>query len=87
MKILKSERKLCYICMKEHQVDTVEVIDTEIFKDEEVSFISTYEFCDDADEYLESEEMIKANSQAMRDAYRKKMGLLTPSEIIELREK
>lgn len=71
--------------MKEHEVDTVEVLDTEIFKGEEVSFISTYELCADADEYLESEEMIRANSLAMKDAYRKKMGLLTSSEIIELR--
>lgn len=29
--------------MEDHEVDTVEAIDTEIFKDEEVSFIATYE--------------------------------------------
>lgn len=73
--------------MEEHEVDTVEVIDNEIYKGEEVSFNATYEYCSHADEYLETEEMIKANSLAMKDAYRKKVGLLTSSEIINIRAK
>ena len=72
MKKIKSEEKLCLICMTEHYVDTVEVIKTEVFKDEEVSFIATYEYCFLTDEYLETEEMIKENSLVMKDAYRKK---------------
>lgn len=73
--------------MEEHDVDIVEVIDNEIFKGEEVAFTSTYEYCSNADELLETEEMIKANSLAMKDAYRKKVGLLTSSEIKNIREK
>ncbi|BEP30324.1 type II toxin-antitoxin system MqsA family antitoxin [Helicovermis profundi] len=87
MKKIKSEKKLCLICMEEHEVDTVEVIDNEIYKGEEVEFKSIYEYCFHADEYLETEEMIKANSLSMKDAYRKKVGLLTSSEIINIREK
>jgi putative zinc finger/helix-turn-helix YgiT family protein len=87
MKTIKSEKKLCLICMEEHEVQTVIMRDTEEFKGLEVSFDSTYEYCNHADEYLETEDMIKANSLAMKDAYRKKTGLLTSSEIINIREK
>jgi len=73
--------------MEEHEVDTVEVIDNEIYKDEEVSFAAIYDYCSNADEYLETEDMIKANSLATKDAYRKKVGLLTSGEIIDIREK
>lgn len=59
--------------MEEHEVDIVEVIDEEIFKGEDVSFHAIYEYCVSADEYLETEEMIKANSLAMKDAYRERV--------------
>jgi putative zinc finger/helix-turn-helix YgiT family protein len=87
VKKIKSEEKLCLICMTEHEVDTVEVIETEIYKDEEISFVATYEYCSLADEYLEKEEMIKLNDLAMKDAYRRKMDLLTSDEIVKIREK
>ena len=87
MKKIKSERKLCLICMTEHEVEIVEIIETEIFKNEEVTFRATYEYCSIGDELLETEEMIRANSLAMKDAYREKKGLLTSKEIIKIREK
>ena len=77
MNKIKREKRLCLICMEKHEVDTVEVMETDIFKDEEVSFTATYEYCSNADEYLETEEMIKENSLAMKDAYRETVGLLT----------
>lgn len=87
MKIIKTEKKLCLICMEEHEVHTVILEVTEEFKSEEVSFDATYEYCDQADEYLESEDMIKANSLAMKDAYREKLGILTSKDIIAIRNK
>jgi len=87
MRNIKSEKKLCLTCMEEHVVQTVIVKDTEEFKGEEVTFDAVYEYCTDADEFLETEEMIKANSLAMKDAYREKVGLLTSSEIIAIRNK
>ena len=87
MKKLKGENKLCLICMEEHEVDTVELMDMEVFKGKEISFQVTYEYCQHADELLETEEMIKANSLAMKDAYRREVGLLTAKEIIAIREK
>lgn len=73
--------------MEVHDVDNVEVMETEIFKDVEVSFTAVYEYCSNGDEYLETEELVKTNSLAMKDAYRKKVGLLTSGEIIEIRKK
>jgi len=87
VKVLKREEKLCLICMQEHVVDIVKVTDTELFKGEEVSFMAIYEYCSNADEILETEEMIKKNSLAMKDAYREKAGLLTSEEIEKIREK
>jgi hypothetical protein len=74
IKTIKNEKKLCLICMEEHEVQTVIRKDIEAFKGEEVSFDATYEYCVHAGEYLETEDMIKANSLAMKDAYRKKVG-------------
>jgi putative zinc finger/helix-turn-helix YgiT family protein len=87
MKIIKSEEKLCLICMEHHLVHTVIMEDTELYKDERVTFNATYEYCEHADELLEDEEMIKANSLAMKDAYRKKLNLLTSKDIKLIRRK
>lgn len=87
MKTIRNEKKLCLLCMEEHEVQIVILEDTEEFKGEEVSFYVTYEYCAHADEYLETEDMIKANSLAMKNAYREKAGLLTSKEIIAIRDK
>ncbi len=87
MKIIKSEEKLCLICMEHHLVNTVIIEDTELYKNERVSFDATYEYCEHADELLENEEMIKANSLAMKDAYREKLNLLTSKDIKSIRRK
>lgn len=87
MKKIKVDKKLCLVCMEEEDVDIVEVTDTEIYKGEEISFKAIYEYCSNADEYLETEEMIKINCLSMKNEYRKKLGLLTSDEIINIREK
>lgn len=33
---IKSEKRLCLICMEEHEMHTVKVIETETFKDKKV---------------------------------------------------
>lgn len=57
--------------METHVVDIVEVKETEHFNGEIFSFIATYEYCPTADEFLETEEMIKANSLAMKNCVSK----------------
>ncbi len=87
MKILKSEKRLCLTCMEEHEVNLVQREEHEVFKGEEVAFTATYEYCSNTDELLETEEFIRANSLAVKDAYRKKAGLLTSEEINNIRGK
>lgn len=87
MKVINKEKKLCLICMEEHEVQTVSLNETEEFKGKKVSFEAVYEYCDVADEFLETEEMIRANSLVMKDAYRGIVGLLTSGEIIAIRDK
>jgi len=87
MKIIKTTQKLCLSCMEVHDVKEVEVIEENIFKNERVKFNAIYEYCSDTEEYTQTEEMIKINDLAFKDAYRKKMNLLTSIEIIGIREK
>jgi len=68
MKELKSENKLCLLCMEEHEVKTVEMLETEIIKEKEVEFKAIYEYCERADELLETEDLIRLNSKSMRAA-------------------
>ena len=69
MKILKSEKRLCTCCMEEHEVKIVEVREKTTFKGKKVEYTATYEYCDVADEYLSTEEMITSNDIAMKNAY------------------
>ena len=87
MKTIKSELKLCHSCMEEHVVNTIEVMNQQIFKDIEVDYPAIYEYCSNSDEYFASGDMINKNALAIKDAYREKVGLLTSNEIIRLREK
>lgn len=87
MEIENSVKKECLICMEEHEVQKVSISETEEFKGEDVEFDASYEYCSNADEFMETEEMARKNSLAMKDAYRRKKGLLTSQEIIGIRER
>jgi len=68
LKILKKEHKLCLICMEEHEVQMVEVEESAMKGDGEISFQAIYEYCNRADEFLETEDLIRRNSSAMKAA-------------------
>ena len=87
MEILKTERKLCFCCMDEHDVATVRVLETNEIKGTVVQYYAKHEYCNLADELYTPEEMISSNDIAMKDAYRKANGLLTSQEICEIRKK
>lgn len=87
LKEIASEPMLCRICGGYHEVPTVEVTDLEVFKGEEVEFQAVYLYCSKADEYLATEDMIRSNDLAMKDAYRKKVGLPASAELKTIREK
>lgn len=87
MRMIKKELKQCFSCMEEHEIEIVEVEETGTFKGETVTFNATYEYCVNADEYSETEALMKSNSLAQKDAYRKQVGLLTSTEIKRIRDK
>lgn len=87
MKVLSVEKKLCLCCMEEHEVKTVEIKETNVFKGKEISYMARYDYCEIADEYNEPEEYISRNDISMKNSYRKLMGLLLPSQIKALRTK
>ena len=87
MNIIKKEHKLCLCCMEYHDVSTVKVLEKNIFKGDEVTYDAMYYYCDNADEYYSSEEMLSKNDISMKDSYRTKNNLLTSTEINQLRLK
>ncbi len=76
---------LCLCCMEEHDVKAVHITETNTFKNTQVSYEAQYFYCDNADEYYSNEQMITSNDISMKNAYRKKIGLLTTEEIIAIR--
>lgn len=83
MNVIKEINKLCLCCMEEHNVQTVEVQEYTLFKGKKVEYTAQYEYCERADEYLSTEEMITANDIAMKNAYRKQNHLLTTTDCSE----
>lgn len=87
MKVLDSETKLCLSCMEEHEVHKVEVLEENIFKGQLVQYPAKYEYCFNTDTYTTYDDAINTNDISLKDAYRKKVGLLTSKEIISIRKK
>ncbi len=87
MKIIKSEKKVCSCCMEEHEVKTVLVMEHATFKNTTVDYEASYLFCDLAEEFYMDEQQIQDNDIRLKDAYRKKEGLLTSDQIGEIRAK
>ena len=71
--------------MEEHEVQTVEVIENNVFKGMPIEFKAEYTYCDRADETYADEQQLSSNDIAMKNAYREKMGLLTSHQIAKIR--
>ncbi len=87
MEIIRKENKLCLSCMEKHDVLIVSIREKNVFKGQEIEYDAIYEYCDQADEYMSSENMISINDISLKNAYRKQVGLLTSIEIESIREK
>ena len=81
MKIINEVKSFCFSCMEEHVIQTVVMNEKIDFKGVEVSFDVVYEYCDVTDILSETEEMMDQNDLSMKNAYRKKIGLLTSEKI------
>jgi putative zinc finger/helix-turn-helix YgiT family protein len=87
MNIIKKEVKLCLSCMEIHEVQKIETQEESEFRNTPVVFKAVYEYCTNTEEYLQNEELIKANDVSFKNAYRSKMNLLTSNEIMAIRDK
>ena len=87
MRVISSENKECMCCMEEHNVKTVQLEEHNVFKKVPIDYIVEGFYCDAADEVYFNEEQIQENDVRMKDAYRKKTGLLTSEEICAVRSK
>lgn len=73
--------------MVEHDVKTVRMLEDNIFKNEPVQYIAEYQFCERTGDFFEEGDQLEANFLAMKNAYRKKVGLLTTKQLLEIRGK
>lgn len=87
MKSIKSDKQLCTCCMEEHEVKTVLVLEQTLFKNCTIDYEASYFFCELANEYYMDETLIQKNDIKLKDAYRIKNGLLTSTQISEIRAK
>ncbi|MCR5457346.1 MAG: hypothetical protein K6F14_04670 [Clostridiales bacterium] len=85
--VIRKENRLCTCCMEVHDVPIVRIKDSIVFKGVPVEFYVNCYYCELADEYYESQDMLSENDIAMKDAYRKKLGLLTTTDIHAIRSK
>lgn len=87
MEILKKVNTICPSCMKKHAVQIIRVHDHLTFKNVPVEFDAEYCYCENTDITYATEQQLTKNDIVMKDAYRKKMGLLTSGQIAKIRQK
>ena len=87
MEIINIENRLCECCMKVHDVQTVKMRESTIFKGVKVEFEADYYYCDLEQGLYEDEEFMSKNDIAMKNSYRCVNGLLSTDDIINIRKK
>ena len=76
--------KMCDLCGEEHLEIKKRIVETEL-KGEAIEYESEYAYCPDLDENILIENMLDKNLNRMRNAYRRKVNLLTSDELVDLR--
>lgn len=87
MNTIQTEYKVCTCCMEEHAVQHVIIKENTLFKGVSVDYDAHYFYCDRADEFYVNEEMLSDNDLSMKNEFRIMRGLLTTSEISNIRKK
>lgn len=87
MEILKKVNDICPSCMNKHAVQIIRVHDRLTFKNVLVEFDAEYCYCENTDITYATGQQLDRNDITMKDAYRKKMGLLTSDQIAKIRQK
>ena len=73
-KVLSREHKECACCMEEHDVLTVEIDEDATFKGFPIKFKAVYQYCENANEYAETPDMMVKNLESMKIALNAKYG-------------
>lgn len=81
------EMQLCPCCMGMHVRQTKQIKESNIINGVKVSYEANYEYCPETDEYYANEQQMRLNDIAQKDAYRLCKGLLTSSDISNIRKK
>lgn len=79
----------CPLCDKIHEIQERKRTTVTLIKEQEIMYDERFYFCanaDDDENEFETGEMMNENLLNARNAYRRKMGLLTSEEIVEIRE-
>ena len=71
MKLLQTTWKQCPCCMEEHEVQTIQVVESNVFKGVPVKYDAEYCYCSRADETYAEEQQLSRNYGAMKNAYDK----------------
>lgn len=85
--VVRKEQRTCPFCEEVKDIELRKIKQVEKVKNVNVEYEAFVYYCEDCDEYFESGELLETNLQALRDAYRIEMGLLTKEEIISIRNK
>ena len=85
MNIIRTEKRLCTSCMEKHAVAEVLLQEHTTYKGNTIEYQVHSFYCDNTDELYVDEEQMSENDIALKDAYRKKMGLLTSQQIRAVR--
>lgn len=76
--------QMCELCGEEHLEIKKKIVKTEL-KGKFIEYESEYAYCPDLDEDILIGNMLDKNLNKMRDAFRKKVKLLTSYELVDLR--
>lgn len=83
----KTATTLCPCCMETHEQQIKRIVEENIFQEQHITYEAEYTYCPTTDEYYATEQQMRVNDIAMKDAYRKAIGRLTSSEIAAIRAK
>lgn len=78
---------ICPCCMEKHEVRIIHRKEITLFKELPVEYDAQLSYCELTDETFEDEVQLSSNDIAMKNAYREKVGLLTSTQISEIRSK
>ena len=73
MKIINKFIDLCPSCMEKHEIAIVETKETLVFQRQRINYLAQYCYCNNSQEFYETENQMNTNYIAMKNAYNAKI--------------